>query len=65
MISYLKGWQKTEHKNDGDYVGGYCGMELSWNPCNASAGSEYDEKVMWEKELFPIGFWDIKYCHIR
>ena len=28
MISYLKGWQKTGHKNDGDYVGGYCDMEL-------------------------------------
>lgn len=30
MTSCLKGWQKTGHKNDGDYVGGYCDMELSW-----------------------------------
>lgn len=29
MIPYLKGWEKTGHKNDGDYVGGYCDTELS------------------------------------
>ncbi|KAJ7423367.1 hypothetical protein BTVI_09965 [Pitangus sulphuratus] len=34
------------HQNDGDYVGGYCDMEVIRNPCGTSAGLEYDEKQL-------------------